>query len=198
LFKPDISENKEFDPSGNALIRLYDEYQNAANLSRRGKKLHRAEYKMALAYDLSTNIRRWRLDFSEILIYYQIYNDWNIVVEKLGDKEGVDYLKKYVENWIKDEFLPEKLVFKFQPIKIDLMNDEISVFANKLEESMNAEDIHKLVYSIAKEKRIKTSRFFKALYLTLISKDHGPRFGGLVTAVGIQRVKEMLQKLYSF
>lgn len=198
LFKSDISENKEFDPSGNALIKLYDEYQNAANLFEKEKDLHRAEYKMALAYDLSTTIRRWKSDFSEVLIYYQIYNDWNIVAEKLGDKEGIDYLKKYVENWIRHEFLPEKLVFKFKPTKIDHVNDEISVFANKLDESMNAEDIHKLVYSIAKEKRIKTSRFFKTLYLTLISKDHGPRFGSLVTAVGIQQVKEALQKLYSF
>ncbi|MDQ1281551.1 MAG: lysyl-tRNA synthetase, class [Thermoproteota archaeon] len=196
LFKPDIEENKEFDPSGNELMKLYDEYQKAADLYETEGNLRRAENKMVLAYSLSTDKRRWRGDFAEILTQYQIFNDWSKVAERAGDKEGVEYLKKYIENWIKQEYLPEEYVFKFSPKRVDTLNAEILEFAELLEDSMTAEDVHNLVYSLAKERSIKTSKLFNALYLSLISKDHGPRFGRLVAALGAGQIKETLLKLY--
>jgi lysyl-tRNA synthetase class 1 len=196
LFKSDIGENKEFNPSGNELIKLYDEYQKAADLYEVEGKLRRAENKMALAYSLSTDCRHWKVDFTEILTYYQIYNEWDKVAERTGDREGIEYLSKYVENWIKQEYLPEEFVFKFQPKKINALIEETLELAKRLKDSMNAEDIHNLVYTVAKERGVKTFKLFEALYLSLISKNHGPRFGRLVIALGIPQVKETLQKLY--
>lgn len=196
LFKTDIEENKEFDPSGHKLIRLYDEYLRAADLHESGGRLRRAEEKMALAYRLSTNRRRWKADFTETLTYYQIYRDWNKVAEKVRDKEGVEYLKKYVESWISQEYLPEEFVFTFKPKKIRAHNSELAAFASSLDESMSAEDVHNLVYTIAKRREIGTSSLFKAIYLTLITKDHGPRLGRLIAAIGTDKVKKILTKMY--
>jgi len=65
-----------------------------------------------------------------------------------------------------------------------------------LNSSMNAGEIHDLVYTVAEQNGLKTSKLFKALYASLISKDHGPRFGKLIVALGVQRIKEVLQELY--
>lgn len=196
LFKTNIEEYKEFDPSGHKLIRLYDEYLRAAGLHESGERLRRAEEKMALAYRLSTNRRRWKADFTETLTYYQIYRDWNKVAEKVRDKEGVEYLKKYIESWISQKYLPEEFVFTFKPKKIRAYNSELADFASSLTESMKAEDVHNLVYTIAKRRGIRASSLFKAIYLTLIAKNHGPRLGRLIVAIGIDKVKKILTKMY--
>ncbi len=197
LFRADISENKEFDPSGNALIRLYEEYGRAADAFEKGSDLHRAEYKMGLAYALSTDKRRWRVDFTDLLTHYQIYSNWEKVADRLGDREGIWYLKKYVEKWIEEEYLPEEYVFRFKPTKAESVNKEIILeFAEKLKPSMSGEEVHNLVYSVAKERKIFTTELFKALYLSLISKDHGPRLGKLVVAIGVDRVKDTLLNLF--
>ncbi|MFH0896451.1 MAG: lysine--tRNA ligase [Candidatus Bathyarchaeota archaeon] len=197
LFRADIGENKEFDPSGNALIRLYEEYGQAADIFEKSADLHRAEYKMSLAYALSTDTRRWRVDFADLLTYYQIYGDWERLADKLGDREGIAYLKKYVENWIKEEYLPEEYVFRFKPTKAESMYAEILAFSEKLNPSMSGEDVHNLVYFVAKEYSVGTSALFKALYQSLISKDHGPRLGKLVVAIGVDQVNKTLINLYS-
>jgi lysyl-tRNA synthetase class I len=72
------------------------------------------------------------------------------------------------------------------------MKGEIVSFTEKLSSSMSAENIHNLVYTIAKEAGVSTSDLFKAIYLCLISKDHGPRLGKLIVAIGVERVKKTL------
>jgi len=196
LFKPDIEENKDFDPSGHKLIRLYDEYLTAADLHESGERLRRAEKKMALAYRLSTIRRIWRADFTDMLTYYQIYRDWNKVAENVGDKAGVEYLKRYVESWISQEYLPEEFVFTFKPNKIRAHNSKLAAFGSSLDVSMRAEDIHNLVYTVAERGGVGASSLFKAIYLTLIAKDHGPRLGRLIVAIGIEKVKRILAKMY--
>lgn len=197
LFKTDIEENKEFDPSGNALIKLYEEYNRAANMFESDALLHRAEHKLVLAYLLSTNMRRWRVDFTDLLTHYQIYDDWETVADRVGDQEGVMYLKKFVKNWIEQEYLPEEYVFAYKPTKAESMHAEILHFSEKLDPSMKERDVHNLVYSVAKKCDVNVSAFFKSLYSSLISKDHGPRFGKLACAIGIDKVITTLSNLYS-
>jgi len=197
LFVPDIGENKEFDPTGNALIRLYEEYGRAAGAFERGADLSRAEHKIALAYALSTDKRRWRVDFADLLTYYQIYGDWEKVRDRIGDEKGIAYLEKYVENWIKEEYLSEEYVFRFKPTRVKDLGEEVLAFAQELNPSMSGENVHNLVYSVANKCDVNVSAFFKALYTSLISKDHGPRLGKLVAAIGVEKVKETLINLYS-
>ena len=197
LFRPDIEENKNFDPSGHALMKLYEEYDEAANLYEKGVELRRAENKIVLAYSLATEKRRWRADFADILTNYQVYKNWNKVSERVGDREGVEYLRRYVENWITRGYLPEEYVFQLKPTKIDGFNEELAIFASRLNQSMKDEDIHELVYNVAKERGMKPPQLFKALYLSLIGKEYGPRLGRLIVAIGVMKTKESLSELYT-
>ena len=197
LFRPDIEENKNFNPSGHALLRLYEDYNEAANLSEKEGKLRRAENKRILAYTLSTEKRRWTVNFTDLLIHYQIYRDWNKVIEKLGDREGIEYLGGYVENWVGQEYLPEEYVFQLKPTKIKDFNMELSDFASNITPDMTAERVHELIYEVAKKHNIKTPQLFKAIYLSLIGKKYGPRLGKMIIAIGVKTVKKILEEHYS-
>jgi len=196
LFKPDLEENKEFDPSGNKLLSLYAEYNRAADLHEKGETLQRAEEKMALAYKLSTDERRWRADFADLVTAYQIYRDWDKVAERLGDPESVQYLRRYAENWVEQQYLPEEYVFKLGGRKVEDLGDAIVEFAECLEDSMTAQEVHDLVYAVAGDHGAEATRLFEGLYQSLISKDHGPRFGRLVATLGVGNAREMLLRLY--
>jgi len=195
LFKPDLDENKEFDPTGNNLIRLYEEYNRAAALYEQGT-VHRAEDKMVLAYSLSTDRRRWCVDFADMVVAYQIYEDWDKVSERLGDEEGVNYLRWYARNWINKQYLPEEYVFELRGQKVGNLTVELHDFGQRLNETMTDQEVHDFVYAFAQERGLKPPELFKALYYSLISKDHGPRLGRLIKALGLSKVKEILTNLY--
>ncbi len=197
LFKPDIEENKDFDPSGYNLIKLYDEYNGVADLSAKNIRLTRAESKVVLAYRLATEKRKWKVDFTDLLINYQILHDWKAVAGKLGDSSGILYLKRYVENWIKYGYIPKEFVFDFAPKKVETLNPEILQFAKRLDESMSALEVHNLVYKVAQLNKLEPTRLFKVLYRSLIDKDYGPRFGKLATALTVSKVKKCLLSLYA-
>jgi lysyl-tRNA synthetase class 1 len=196
LFRPDIEENKNFNPSGYSLIKLYGDYNEAADLYEKEEELRRAENKKVLAYNLSTEKRKWRVNFTDLLIHYQIYNDWRKITERLEDREGIEYLSKYVENWIEEEYQPEEFEFSLKPEKVSRLNKELADFASKLQPDMTAEEVHELVYDVAKKWKVKTSELFKVLYASLIGKESGPRLGVTVTAIGVGKVKKILEKNY--
>lgn len=197
LFRSDIGENKELDPSGHKLMRLYEEYSHVADLHEAGGGKTRADSKLALAYTLTTERRRWRANFADVLLYFQVYRDWERVGKLVSDVDGVRYLKPYVECWVNSGYLPEEYVFKLQPSRVSEHADEILSFARALAGSMDAAAIHDLVYSKAAESGMQASKLFELLYRSLISKRSGPRFGKFVEALGVDRVRETLFTLYS-
>lgn len=195
LFKPDVSDNKEFDPTGYRLAKLYEDYMDASELVGR-EELTRAEHKTLLAYKLAGGIK-WKVSFVDILANYQILHSWKAVAKRLGDPSGIYYLRPYIENWIEYGYVPPELKFEYSPTRIGEYAREIAMFARKLKKSMRDIDVHNLVYEVAQETGIRPPRLFKALYKALIKKGRGPRFGKLVAAIGVAKVKRDLLRLYA-
>jgi lysyl-tRNA synthetase class 1 len=191
LFRPDIQENKDIDPTGYNLMRLFDEYGYASSLDV-SKELSRADRKKAIAFSLSTDRMKWKASFADILMYKQLYGSWERVGELLKDPEGVEYLKPYVEKWIEEEFAPEEYSFSFQPTKQKEMK-LLKEFASKLADEMKALEIHNLVFEFAKEKGVKPEELFTQLYRTLLNKEKGPRMGKLIEAIGVNKVKKTIE-----
>lgn len=192
LLRPDIQENKDIDPTGYNLMRLFDEFLAASKIDLNSKEISRADRKKAIAFLLSTKKMRWSASFADLLMYYQLYKDWDKVGEILGDKEGAKYLKPYIEKWVEEEFAPDEYNFSLKPTKIKENLTAVSAFANKLKKDMKAIDIHNLVFEVAKENNIKADELFTSLYKALIGKEKGPRMGKLIEAVGVEKVKEIL------
>lgn len=187
LLRPDLEENIDINPTPENLLRAYEEFQSASELTRRKpEELSRADQKKAAAFSLSAQKMYWSAPFLDVLLYYQIYSDWKKVGEVLKDPEGVHYLKSYIEEWIRREFVPDDYRFKYQPKKAE---GAVRGWVERLQEDMDALAIHNSVFEFAKEKEIEPKTLFAQLYLTLIGKERGPRLGKLVFALGIERVK---------
>ncbi|MEM3030771.1 MAG: lysine--tRNA ligase [Candidatus Micrarchaeia archaeon] len=190
LYRPDLEENIDFDPSGYNLMRLYDEFAAAARLVGR-QGLSRADRKRAIAFSLSTDRLRWRAGFADALLYYQLYGDWAKVGAALGDEQGVKYLSKYIAKWVEEGYAPDEYAFSFSPTKPENRKAALA-FAAALADGMSALDVHNLVFRVAAELGLKPDALFKILYRALIAKERGPRFGKLVEAIGVAKVKRTL------
>ena len=192
LFKPPVEKDKDMVPTGDFILKAYDELFRTAHLVPASE----ADQKRAIAYKLAGG-KEHKTSISDIILYYQLYKDWAIVKEKTGDAETVDYIKKYVENWLKEDMVPPNLKFTYNPQKIERMNEPILKFAQELKEGMSGQEIHDAAYKTIKENSLKADEFFKAIYETLIGKESGPKLGALVHAIGSSKVKAALLGLYA-
>ncbi|MCL4403300.1 MAG: lysine--tRNA ligase [Candidatus Parvarchaeota archaeon] len=187
----DLDKDKDIDPTGDRLIKVYEEVERLSKLS---APENRADEKKFITYRRTVGALRWKAHFLDILLNYQIYKDWDRVGDILGDREGILYLAPFITKWLKEEYEPERYNFAVKQGKITKLGDVVAYFAASLKEGMNDLEVHNLVYSVSKEKNVAPSELFKQLYLAIISKEDGPRLGKLVTSIGIDRVKEMLDK----
>jgi len=167
------------------LLSLYEEYRRVALGEDKDPKRRKA-------WELSGG-KVWRVGFADLLVYYQIYKDWEKVRELTGDPRAVEDLAPYVEEWIKRGFVPEEYRVEVKQGKVE---DEkgcefLMMLTEKLKEDMDAVQIHNLVYEVAKEAGMSGKEAFKWIYQALLSKDRGPRAGRLIKAIGVNEAKEM-------
>ncbi len=216
LLRPDLAENRDINPTAENLLRLMSEYEEAGRLARRvglvdasGQTLSatlppvlahptespvaevsRAERKRALAYTLAASRPLWAISFSDLLIYYGLYGNWDLVAQKLGHAEDISYLAPFVQAWDAQNLMPEDYRFRFSPAPTD--DPLVREWARALEPGMSALDIHNSVFSVARAHSAKPGELFSKLYQTLINKPRGPKMGRLVEVIGVARVKDAL------
>ncbi|MEM3455046.1 MAG: lysine--tRNA ligase [Candidatus Micrarchaeia archaeon] len=195
IYRSDSQEDKNFDPTGQNMLLIFEDYEYASTLSQPKETLSRADRKKRIAYEISGE-RKWKAKFLDILLYYQIYRDWERVKSLFDDPEGVEYLKPYIVYWIDNGYVPEDYSFSINPKKpLDIRG--IKEFAERLDDKMDQLAIHNLVFDTAKSLGIEPKDFFKTLYTALIGKDRGPKLGKLIHAIGPGKVKKMLIELVS-
>lgn len=194
LVKPDLEENTDINPTPESLLKFYEEYQRVADLKDTNpdlSKLDRHNEKSLQAYRICTDKQNWKAQFLDLLLYYQIYGNWDEVGKMVKDEQGTKYLKPYVEEWVKREFIPEDYHFKYAPSKEKASEAVIKLFAG-LDAKADALTIHNAVFGYAKTNGIEPKEMFKQVYLALIGKEKGPRVGKLVYALGVERIKKDL------
>ncbi len=197
LFKHEVDENKNFDESPEFLLRLIEEFEFIGDLYEDvGENVGRRWHRHVIAYRLACGgVKPWRVKFVDVLVFYQIHNDWRIVEEKLDDAEGIETLRKYVETWIKEGIVPEKYVVTFNPTKVEDTRGTIRELALSLRSNMTPKEIHNLVYEVARKRHEDPRELFKKLYIAILGKPYGPRLGKLIYALGIEKVKKTLLSL---
>ncbi|MGC8652353.1 MAG: lysine--tRNA ligase [Candidatus Micrarchaeia archaeon] len=190
LVLPYLTQNKDIDPSGEKLMQVYDDLERVAKLE---NPESRADEKKVMAYRLSVGKLAWKAPFVDILTSYQVRRDWKKVGEELHDTQGVAYLAPYIEEWLRQGYVPDRYDFSIKPTRLTEHKEEVSEFAAKLSADMDDITIHNLVYSVAKLSGIPAPELFKAIYAALIGKDNGPRLGKLIYFIGADKAKHMLE-----
>jgi len=189
LYRPDIEEDKELVIDKDTLFKIVDDFVKAASVDTEDKELARPDQKNATAFSLAADKLNWKADIKDILVYYNIYQDWDKVGELVGDKKGVRYLKKYISKWYEKNLIPDRYYFS---VEFGKPTELARKYVEKLDSKMNDVDIHNLVFEVSEKERVQPKQLFRDLYQAIIRKDSGPRLGKLIYAIGVDRVKEEL------
>ncbi len=189
LFKPNVDENKDFVPSPEKLIFLFEDYERARRLYREGA-VTRSEQKKALAYRLSTKEDKWEYPFADLLLKYQVYKDWFLIEKEFGIREP--YLEKYVETWVEKGMIPDRYKFEVRFSPVEKYFDAVRELALSLKDDMDSEEIQGKVFEVARARGIDPKDFFRTLYKAILGRESGPRMGRLIKAIGPTKVREGL------
>jgi len=196
LLKPDLTENIDIVPTNDNLWKIYGEFERIGKISDETKNeeqlsaLDRGIQKKVQAYRLCSESAKWKTSFSDVVLTYLIHQDWDKTSNLLKDLDSVNYLKGYVENWMKNDFVPDQYNFRYLGKKTD---DSLVVeFLKDLDIELDATAIHVKVFEFSKSKNLIPKELFKRLYISLIGKEKGPRIGKLIFTLGVEKVKNDL------
>lgn len=213
LIKTHYRQTIDFDPNGNTIPDLFDEYDVFADFY----------YKEGINSDFG---RIWQLSqinmppktkplfprFREVanLIQLASINIYQKFAEIKGSKLTPDDLKileeriKYAKIWLKN-YAPKELVYQISdeiPDQAkDLSSDQkkylISLIRLISQKDWQPEELQQQMYELTKKLKIPAKSAFQAVYLSLIGKTHGPKAGWFLLDQDrnliIKRFKEVSQ-----
>lgn len=200
----------EFNPEGDAIALLYDEYDRCANEFQKDPKSDLARAFYYAEIDLQKELPTYLLRFSKVAFMLQMPRcDIFEYAEKEKSEELVDIEKEEIENRIKiakkwlEIYAPENYKFTVQEKLPELarnLSTEQKEFLRKVSDIMESkdfsgEDLHKEIHQIKKEMTISPREAFSAIYLTFLGKDSGPQAGWLLASLDknfvVKRLKEI-------
>ncbi len=212
FFFKKIMKSRNF--SWKVLPRLYDDYDRHARVYFGMEKAEneKEERHMKRLYEMS-QVREIKpyipVPFSHALMLVQIFPNEDAIIESLKRSnhyveelheyiiERINYARRYAEK-----FLEKKISLLKDPSLVkDKIDDEqrdfLRKFADWLKSNRNAsiEEIHNMIYDIARKCKISTKKAFKAIYLSLLNTTFGPRAASLIASLDrdfvVKRFKEI-------
>jgi lysyl-tRNA synthetase class 1 len=212
LFGKDINQQINFDPDGDTIPVLYDQYDK---LFEGYKTVQDDDY--AKLFELIHPGRTlpatdtFMPRFSQVAFLVQMpHLDIEREVEALkgvpltaADKtelfERADYAKKWIE-----EYAPEKFVFKLQdtlPEAAANLNDaqkaaltELATYIEKRAAMPSGEEIQHRLHEIKESSSIAPAELFGALYLAFLGKSFGPKIGWFLSVLEKDFVLKRLEE----
>ena len=184
-----INQAINFDPNGDIIPKLFDEYQEAA-FSKDSDKQRIFELSQIGPVKKVSEVR-----FSTLAQWVQMPN-----MESGIKKEGLEEWAKYARVWL-DKYAPDEekfLVQKELPSVVKSLSEKQREFLRRISSELNknweAEEFQKQLYEWVKELGLPSKDAFSAIYLSLIGKDHGPKAAWLILSLDKEFVKERFEE----
>jgi len=192
MVKTKISQQINFDPVGETIPKLFDEYQKAADAY-----FDKKNDDLARIFELSqiSGIKKPpSIRFSVLSQYVQMPNK-----KKEIEKEGFEEWAGYAKTWI-ERYAPESEKFSVQdslPESAKKLTDIQKKYLNKiyleLDKSWKPEDLQVNLFEWAKELKLSSKDAFCAIYMSLLNKNYGPKAGWIILSLD----KEFVKKRFS-
>ncbi len=165
IVKTKLNQAINFDPPGDTIPKLFDDYQKVANSSEPDPKR---------IFELSQVARKAKpvpkIRFIDLV---QAIQSPNVKIPE----DAKDWIP-YAKIWL-DRFAPEEIKFNAKEnVEVELSSDQkkyLSKVANELDREWNPEELQTKLYDWAKELNIPTHRAFAGIYLSLFGKKYGPK-----------------------
>jgi len=192
MIKTPPNQALEFNPSRTDIIpRLYDEYQKAAE--------SKEDYlqRSYLFSQIDTDLKPLKMRFSQLVQLIQMPNKQEEI-----EKKGLSQWVTYAKTWLKN-YAPESEKFEFkkniseETKKFSKKQKEfLDKVAEELKKDWEAREFQEKLYEWAKEISLSSNEAFKAIYISLIGKDHGPKAAWLILE-NKELVKSRFKKIAS-
>lgn len=215
----------EFNPEGETIALLYDEYDRCAEEYLKDPKsdLGRAYYYSKINDD-ETKIE-YRLRFSKIANFLQMprmdileyakeeklseaksrgaVGDEGAIKLSESEKQEIENRIEVAKKWL-ESYAPESVKFKVQdelPEAAQDLNDIQKQFLSKIADAMSQQDkwvgeaLHEKIHAIKSELNIPPRDAFCAIYKTFLGKDSGPQAGWLLASLDQDFVIKRLKEI---
>lgn len=192
----------DFDPGGNTMPRLFDFFDEAAEIAF-GRKSSDVEQDVKRAFHFSQfdpgeTADFFRPRFSRIAFIIQMPQlDFLQEMRRLKraelnaqEKEEALRRKKYAEKWLK-EYAPETEKFTVQeklPESAEQLSEDQKKFLAGIAELLNqkdwqGEELHAAIHDLKKKSPLTPQQAFQAIYMVLLGKTSGPQAGWFLEAL---------------
>lgn len=189
MVKTKISQQINFDPSGDTIPNLFDEYQKAAD-----EYFNNGNQDLARIFELSQigEIKRPpSIRFSTLVQVVQMPNK-----EEEIKKEGFGVWAEYAKTWI-EKYAPESEKFSLQqelPENAKNLSDKQKEYLNRvsaeLDKAWTPEEFQVNLFEWAKQLELSSKDAFYAIYMPLLNKGFGPKAGWLILSIDKDFVKK--------
>jgi lysyl-tRNA synthetase class 1 len=178
----------EFDP-GPPLLALVDEIDDATS---------RGRDERAIELSRAGTFRAVGVPFQHLVVVAQAARfDLDRVLEALrrgryaaADPAAVASRMVYARRWL-ERFAPEDVRFEVQDRLPDAARGLpdatrrlLGQLADRLDDTKDAEAIHRAIYDLASSSGVPPAELFRAVYLALLGKPRGPRAGSFIELLG--------------
>lgn len=183
LVGKDIMQQRNFDPEGDSIPVLYDQYDKLAESYWAGARDDYARLFEMLHPDKNFPPQKPLPRFSQVAFVVQmphmdIYREF-----PEADKTELDERARYAKHWL-ESYAPEKFVFKLQETLPDVARSlpEASKAALKaLHEYIQSRDMMPTGEELHAE--LHKTKEFKAIYLSFLAKESGPKAGWFLASL---------------
>lgn len=172
----------DFDPSGDTIPKIFDEYQKAADVY-----INKSNEDQARIFELSQigEIKFTpKIRFSVLAQWIQMPN-----MEEEIKKEGLEDWARYAKIWL-EKYASESDKFTIKkelPEETKNLSEKQKKFLAKVLSEINnkwtPEEFQESLYEWSKQIGITSKEAFSAIYTALIGKDHGPKAAWLILSL---------------
>lgn len=192
IVKMNPQQQTNFDPDGDTIPHLFDEYQEYATHYFENKNDDEARiFELSQVGEIKKPLS---VRFSTLAQWVQMPN-----MQQKIKEEGLEEWAKYARIWV-DRFAPESDKFTISeevPEAVKTLSSEQKAFLKEVSELLNTqtdpEELQKVIYEKSKEMNISSKEAFSAMYLALLNKSHGPKAGWLLLSLD----KDFVQKRFT-
>jgi lysyl-tRNA synthetase class 1 len=199
----------EFNPEGDTIPLIYDEYDRCAKAFQEKSDLDKVRAYYYTEKDLEKDLPKYLMRFSKIANFLQMPKV--NILEYAKEEKGTDLSdseKNEIENritvakkWLQN-YAPESVKFTIQENLPDIqLNDEQKTFLTKIAEAISqkekwtGEELHAKIHEIKTEMNIAPKDAFSAIYLSFLGKDSGPQAGWLLASLDKDFVEIRLKEV---
>jgi lysyl-tRNA synthetase class 1 len=208
LIGKDIREQIDIDPSGESVPRLYDWYDELAEVLRQGEGTDYTRTYMfsQLPGDQATPPIPWQMRFREVAFIVQMPHlslrdeAARVKGSPLSEEEvaALEERARYAKFWL-TTYAPEEFKYTLQEtlLEVELSEEQkhaLALLAEYVKMPRTGEEIHAYLHQLKTDALIAPAKLFSAIYWVFLNRDSGPKAGWFLASLPHEFVHKRLSE----